>query len=67
MIIGISVILAYCTFKSSSLWPAAVCYSVHNIYIQKIGIPVTSSNNNTTFWIDQYGFMIVATIFAIYF
>ena len=69
MIIGISVILAYYTFKSNSLWPAAVYHSIHNIYIQKICTPLTISNDNTTFWIDEYGFMIpiVTTIFAIYF
>lgn len=69
MIVGISVILAYYTFKSNSLWPAAVYHSVHNIYIQKICTPLTISNNHTTFWIDEYGFMIpiITTVFAIYF
>lgn len=69
MIIGISVILAYFTFKSKSLWPAAIYHSVHNIYIQKICTPLTISNDNTTFWIDEFGFMIpiITTAFAIYF
>ncbi len=69
MIIGVSVILAYYTFKSNSLWPAALYHSVHNIYIQKICTPLTLSNDKTTFWIDEYGLMIpiVTTIFAIYF
>jgi len=69
MIIGVSVILAYYTFKSNSLWPAAVYHSVHNIYIQKICTPLTISNDSTTFWIDEYGFMIpiITTIFAVYF
>lgn len=69
MIIGISVILAYYTFKSNSLWPAAVYHSVHNIYIQKVCTPLTVYNDKTTFWIDEYGFMIpiVTTLFAIYF
>jgi membrane protease YdiL (CAAX protease family) len=69
MILGVSVILAYYTFKSNSLWPAAIYHSIHNIYIQKICTPLTISNDKTTFWIDEYGFMIpiVTTIFAIYF
>lgn len=69
MIIGISVILAYYTFKSNSLWPAAIYHSVHNIYIQKIATPLTISNDKTFFWIDEYGFMIpiVTTVFAFYF
>lgn len=69
MIIGVSVILAYYTFKSNSLWPAAIYHSIHNIFIQKICTPLTISNNKTIFWIDEYGFMIpiVTTIFAVYF
>jgi len=69
MIVGISVILAYYTFKSNSLWPAAVFHSIHNIYIQKICTPLTVSNDNSVFWIDEYGFMIpiITTVFAIYF
>ncbi|OSY89345.1 abortive infection protein [Tenacibaculum holothuriorum] len=69
MIIGISVILAYYTFKSESLWPAAIYHSVHNIFIQKIATPLTITNDNSTFWIDEYGFMIpiITTFFAIYF
>jgi len=69
MIIGISIILAYYTFKSNSLWPAALYHSVHNIYIQKVCTPLMISNDNTTFWIDEYGFMIpiITTIFAAYF
>ena len=69
MIIGISIILAYYTFKSNSLWPAALYHSVHNIYIQKICTPLTISNDHTTFWIDEYGFMIpiITTLFAAYF
>ena len=69
MIVGISVILAYYTFKSESLWPAAIYHSAHNIFIQKIATPLTITNDNSTFWIDEYGFMIpiVTTLFAIYF
>ncbi len=69
MIIGISIILAYFTFKSNSLWPAAIFHSIHNIYIQKICTPLTISNDSSTFWIDEYGLMIpiVTFIFAIYY
>lgn len=69
MILGMSVILAYYTFKSNSLWPAALYHSVHNIYIQKIFTPLTITNEQSTFWIDEYGLMIpmITTVFAIYF
>ena len=69
MIIGISVILAYFTFKSNSLWPAAIFHSIHNIYIQKICTPLTLTHGKTEFWIDEYGLMIpmVTTVLAVYF
>ncbi|MGK2862751.1 MAG: CPBP family intramembrane glutamic endopeptidase [Chitinophagaceae bacterium] len=69
MIIGISVILAYYTFKSNSLWPAVIFHSIHNIYIQKICTPLTIANDRTEFWIDEFGMMlpVITTIFAIYF
>ncbi len=69
MIIGISIILAYFTFKSNSLWPAAIFHSIHNIYIQKICTPLTVSNDHSTFWIDEYGLMIpiITSIFAIHY
>jgi len=69
LIVAISVILAYYTFKSNSLWPAALFHSVHNIYIQKIFTPLTITNDSSTFWIDEYGLMlpIITIIFAIYF
>ncbi|MDT7829564.1 CPBP family intramembrane glutamic endopeptidase [Pricia sp. S334] len=69
MIMAISIILAYFTFKSNSLWPAALFHSVHNIFIQKIFTPLTITNESSTFWIDEYGLMlpIITTIIAIYF
>jgi membrane protease YdiL (CAAX protease family) len=69
MIVGVSIILAYYTFKSNSLWVAAIYHSIHNIYIQKICTPLTISNDSTVFWIDEYGLMIpiITTLFAIYF
>lgn len=69
MIVAISVIMTYFTFKSNSLWPAAIFHSVHNIFIQKVFTPITTTNESSSFWIDEYGLMIpiVASIFAIVF
>lgn len=69
MIVAISVIMTYYTFKSNSLWPAALFHSVHNIFIQKVFTPITVTTESSTYWIDEYGIMIpiVTTLFAIYF
>ena len=58
MIVAISIIMTYYTFKSNSLWPAALFHSVHNIFIQKVFTPITATNESSAFWIDEYGFMI---------
>ncbi|MEP1143553.1 MAG: type II CAAX endopeptidase family protein [Henriciella sp.] len=69
MITSMSVIMAYYTFRSNSLWPAIVFHGAHNIYIQKIFSPLTTSNDQTNFWVGEYGLMVplVVTAMAIFF
>lgn len=69
MIVSMSVILTYFTFKSNSLWPAIFFHAAHNIYIQKIFTPLTTEFDETGFWIDEYGVMVpmVVTLFALYY
>lgn len=42
VIISMSFIMTYYTFKSSSLWPAVIFHAVSNVYVQKIFPPLTS-------------------------
>lgn len=58
MIVSMSVIMTYFTFRSESLWPAVFFHAAHNIFIQKIFTPLTEQNETTAFWIDEYGLMI---------
>lgn len=58
MIVGMSVIMTYYTFRSRSLWPAVMFHAAHNIYIQKIYTPLTLENDQSGVWIDEYGLMI---------
>ena len=69
MIISMSVILAYYTFRSNSLSPAVLFHAAHNIYIQKIFTPLTTETGKTALWIDEYGLMVplTATLFALYY
>lgn len=69
MITSMSVIMAYFTFRSKSLWPAVMFHGAHNIYVQKIFTPLTTRNEDTQFWIDEYGLLIplTVTLMAIYF
>ena len=69
MITSMSVIMTYYTFRSNSLWPAIMFHGAHNIYVQKIFSPLTTRNEQTRFWIDEYGLIapVIVTIMAIYF
>lgn len=58
MIIAMTVIMTYYTFKSRSVWPAIMFHGAHNIYIQKIFTPLTVESPSTTLWADEYGLMI---------
>ena len=42
VIISMSFIMTYYTFKSKSLWPAVIFHAVSNVYIQKIFHPLTT-------------------------
>ena len=69
MTIAMSVIMAYYTFKSESLWPAVLFHAAHNVYSDKIFDPLTIKGDNTRFWTGEYGLMmpIVASLIALYF
>jgi CAAX protease family protein len=58
MIVSMSVIMTYFTFRSESLWPAVFFHAAHNIFIQKIFTPLTDQNDATALWIGEYGLMI---------
>lgn len=69
VIISMSFIMTYYTFKSNSLWPAVIFHAVSNVYIQKIFPPLTSKIEGTEHWLGEYGIMfaLVTLLFGIYF
>ncbi|MCA0931341.1 CPBP family intramembrane metalloprotease [Lutimonas saemankumensis] len=69
VIIAMSFMMTYYTFKSKSLWPAVIFHAVSNVYIQKILPELTVNNEGTEHWLGEYGIMfaIVTSIFGIYF
>lgn len=69
MITSMSVILAYFTFKSKSLWPAVMFHAAHNVYFDKIFDPLTRYGETTSFWTGEYGLMlpITTSVMALYF
>ena len=69
VIVSMSFIMTYYTFKSKSLWPAVIFHAVSNVYIQKILPELTTKNKGTEHWLGENGIMfaIVTCIFGIYF
>lgn len=69
VIISMSFIMNYYTFKSKSLWPAVIFHAVSNVYIQKILPPLTIKTEGTEYWLGENGIMfaIVTSVFGIYF
>ena len=69
VIISMSFIMAYYTFKSKSLWPAVIFHAVSNVYIQKIFPPITMKIEGTEHWLGENGIMfaIVTFVFGIYY
>ncbi|WP_431157832.1 CPBP family intramembrane glutamic endopeptidase [Winogradskyella poriferorum] len=69
VIVSMSFMMTYYTFKSKSLWPAVMFHAVSNVYIQKILPELTIQKEGFEFWHGEYGIMfaIITFIFGIYF
>jgi membrane protease YdiL (CAAX protease family) len=69
VIISMSFIMTYYTFKSNSLWLAVIFHAVSNVYVQKIFPPLTSKIEGTEHWLGEYGIMfaLVTFLFGLYY
>ncbi|WP_459212031.1 CPBP family intramembrane glutamic endopeptidase [Aquimarina rhabdastrellae] len=69
VIISMSFMMTYYTFKSKSLWPAVIFHAVSNVYIQKILPELTIKNKGAEHWLGEYGIMfaIVTFVFGVYY
>ena len=63
------IIMAYFRLKTNSLWPAVIYHASSNIFIQKFFTPITITNTDSAWFIDEFGAVmaIVATCVALYF
>lgn len=55
MIVAVSVIAAWLTFRSQSLWPAVFLHGSHNTLIQLVLTPWTTETGRTAYFIDEFG------------
>ena len=68
-IISNSVTMTYLRYKTNSVWSAVIFHASSNIFIQKIFTPLTIVNDNSAWYIDEFGMIvpIVAFLVAIYY
>lgn len=64
VIISMSFMMTYYTFKSKSLWPAVIFHAASNVYIQKIFPPLTTKIEGTEYWLGENGIMFAIVTFA---
>lgn len=69
VIISMSIIMTYYTFKAKSVWPAVLFHAVSNIYIQKVFPSLTTEIDDTAIWLGENGIMfaIITLLFGLYF
>ena len=69
VIISMSFMMTYYTFKSKSLWPAVIFHAVSNVFVQKIFPPLTIKVEGTEHWLGENGIMfaLVTLVFGLYF
>ncbi|WP_211664935.1 CPBP family intramembrane glutamic endopeptidase [Litorilituus lipolyticus] len=62
-------IMAYIRLKTGSVWTAVMYHGASNIFIQKVFTPITITNENSSYYIDEFGAIlaIVATVVAFFF
>ncbi|WP_199609611.1 CPBP family intramembrane glutamic endopeptidase [Flocculibacter collagenilyticus] len=68
-ILANSVIMTYLRLKTGSLWTAVIYHASANIFIQKVFTPITIRNEQSVWYLDEFGaaLSIVAGCVAIYF
>lgn len=62
MVLAISVIMAWITLKSGSLWPAAMLHAAHNLFVQGVFDTATISGDRSNYLTGEFGIGLVITI-----
>ncbi len=62
-------IMAYYRLKTGSVWTAVIYHGASNIFIQKVFTPITTTNANSSIYMDEFGIVLalVATLVALFY
>jgi len=64
-IVSMSVVMTYFRLKTGSVWPAVIFHMSHNVFIQKFFSPMTLENDNSAWFLDEFGLMVPAILLII--
>jgi len=64
-IISMSFIMTYIRLKTDSLWPAVVFHMSHNIFLQKFFGPMTTMEDNSAWFVDEFGIAVPAVLLVL--
>ena len=69
LMMALSIIMTYLRLKTNSLWTAVIFHMSLNIFMQKAFGPFTVMNENSAWFVDEFGAIpaLVALAFAVYF
>jgi membrane protease YdiL (CAAX protease family) len=69
IIVSNAVIMTYLRLKTNSLWTAVIFHMSFNVFLQKIFAPLTIENENSAWYIGEFGAVpaLVALVFAFFF
>jgi len=69
LIMATSIVMTYFRYKTGSIWPSVLFHGAGNIYAQQVFVPLTISNEQSVWYIDEFGAvpMLVTVVVAIYY
>ncbi len=68
-IVATSFVMTYFRYRTGSIWPAVLYHGAGNVYTQQVFDPLTLSNENSAWYIGEFGAIpaMVTVAFAVYF
>ncbi|PCI75612.1 MAG: CPBP family intramembrane metalloprotease domain-containing protein [SAR86 cluster bacterium] len=69
LIMATSFVMTYFRYKTGSIWPSVLYHGAGNVYAQQVFVPLTLSNEQSVWYIGEFGVipMLVTVAVAIYF
>lgn len=62
MVLGLSVIMAWLTVTSRSLWPAVMLHAAHNLFVQNVFDLATVEDDRTNYVTGEFGVGLAVTV-----